>query len=63
VQFHLELEPRTSLVDTHRILDEVEDWIEKAYPGCEIIIHPDPLGFEERRDHFENADEAAAQSS
>jgi ferrous-iron efflux pump FieF len=63
VQFHLELEPRTSLVETHRILDEVEDWIEKAYPGCEIIIHPDPLGFEERRDHFENADEATAQSS
>ena len=63
VQFHLELEPRTSLLETHRILDEVEDWIEKAYPGCEIIIHPDPLGFDERRDHFENADDATAQSS
>lgn len=63
VQFHLELEPRTSLVETHRILDEVEYWIEKAYPGCEIIIHPDPLGFEERRDHFEKADETTAQLS
>ncbi len=63
VQFHLELEPRTSLLETHRILDEVEGWIEKAYPGCEIIIHPDPLGFTERRDHFEKVDDATAPSS
>jgi ferrous-iron efflux pump FieF len=63
VQFHLELEPRTSLMDTHRILDEVEEWIENVYPGCEIIIHPDPLGFAERRDSFDEADEATAQSS
>lgn len=55
VQFHLELAPSTSLVDTHLILDEVEDWIRAAYPGCEIIIHPDPLGFAERRDHFGEA--------
>jgi ferrous-iron efflux pump FieF len=59
VQFHLELEPRTSLIDTHRILDEVEGWIEDAYPGCEIIIHPDPLGFAERRDEFGDAEEEA----
>jgi ferrous-iron efflux pump FieF len=63
VQFHLELEPRTSLLETHRILDEVEDWISKAYPGCEIIIHPDPLGFAEPRDNFETADEATSQMS
>ena len=55
VQFHLELNAETSLVETHRILDEVEGWIEEAYPGCEIIIHPDPLGYEERRDRFEEA--------
>jgi hypothetical protein len=30
----------------------VESWIDVAYPGCEIIIHPDPLGFAERRDRF-----------
>jgi ferrous-iron efflux pump FieF len=53
VQFHLELDANTSLVETHRILDDVESWIDAAYPGCEIIIHPDPLGFAERRDSFE----------
>jgi len=60
VQFHLELDAATSLVETHRILDEVEAWIEAAYPGCEIIIHPDPLGFAERRDNFEDATDVAA---
>lgn len=60
VQFHLELDGQTSLVATHRILDEVEAWIEGAYPGCEIIIHPDPLGFAERRDRFEDAVDLAA---
>lgn len=60
VQFHLELDGNTSLVETHRILDEVEAWIEDAYPGCEIIIHPDPLGFAERRDRFEDAVDLAA---
>lgn len=60
VQFHLELHAETSLVETHRILDEVESWIEEAYPGCEIIIHPDPLGYEERRDRFEEAIDLAA---
>jgi ferrous-iron efflux pump FieF len=53
VQFHLELDAGTSLHDTHEILDQVEAEIWKAYPDCEIIIHPDPLGFAERRDNFE----------
>jgi ferrous-iron efflux pump FieF len=54
VQFHLELEPDISLLQTHRILDEVEDEIRRIYPGCEIIIHADPLGLPERRDSFES---------
>lgn len=55
VQFHLELDPNTSLMETHYILDEVEQAIEQHYPGCELIVHPDPLGFAERRDLFEDA--------
>lgn len=53
VQFHLELDAGTSLHETHIILDEVEAEIWKVFPECEIIIHPDPLGFAERRDNFE----------
>jgi len=53
IQFHLELEPETTLLESHRILDEVEDEIHAAYPRCEIIIHADPLGFEEMRDRFD----------
>lgn len=52
VQFHLELDPHLSLLRSHRILDEVEHRIRLAYPGCEIIIHPDPLGLKEPRDDF-----------
>jgi ferrous-iron efflux pump FieF len=53
IQFHLELDPETTLLKTHRILDDVEDDIRNAYPDCEIIVHADPLGFEEPRDEFE----------
>jgi ferrous-iron efflux pump FieF len=59
VQFHLELEADTTLFETHQILDEVEGWIDAAYPGCEIIIHPDPSGYAERRDRFEEAPTSA----
>ncbi len=53
VQFHLEMEPDITLLRTHLILDDVEAEIEKRYPGCEIIIHADPLGFAEKRDAFD----------
>ena len=53
VQFHLELDTDISLLRSHEILDDVENTILKQYPGCEIIIHADPLGMPERRDQFE----------
>lgn len=53
VQFHLEMEPEISLLRTHEILDDVEYQLRLRYPGCEIIIHADPLGYPERRDLFE----------
>jgi ferrous-iron efflux pump FieF len=52
VQFHLELEPKITLWRCHEILDDVEVRILGNYPGCEIIIHADPLGFPEKRDPF-----------
>jgi ferrous-iron efflux pump FieF len=53
IQFHLELDPAISLLNTHLILDDVEESIRKDYPECEIIVHADPLGFKERRDEFD----------
>jgi ferrous-iron efflux pump FieF len=61
VQFHLDLERDTSLVRAHEIQDEVEDRIRAEYHGCEIIIHVDPCGIDERRDRFE--EEAKGRSS
>jgi ferrous-iron efflux pump FieF len=52
IQFHLELDPDSTLVDAHRIMDAVEDNIRAAYPNCEIIVHSDPLGFVEMRDSW-----------
>ncbi len=53
VQFHLDLARDISLWRGHVILDEVEDQIRAEYPGCEIIIHADPLGIAESKDTFE----------
>ena len=54
VQFHLELDAGTSLHDTHRdTRPSGGPRSGRVYPDCEIIIHPDPLGFAERRDNFE----------
>jgi ferrous-iron efflux pump FieF len=52
IQFHLELNPDSTLIDAHRIMDAVEDKIRTAYPNCEIIVHTDPLGFDEMRDSW-----------
>ncbi len=43
IQLHLELDDYLSLLEAHRISDEVEATIRKAYPGAEVIIHTDPL--------------------
>jgi len=53
VQFHLELDPKLTLLATHQILDDVENKVRAAYPDCDIIVHPDPLGLPEERDPFE----------
>jgi len=52
LQFHLELPPGISLWHSHEVLDAVEERIRQEYPGCEIIIHADPLGIAELKDPF-----------
>ena len=42
IQLHLELDDDLSLLEAHKISDEVEDNIHSAFPGSEVIIHIDP---------------------
>ena len=53
IQFHLELDPNMSLLESHKITDEVTGNILDVYPNTELIIHTDPLGIDEIRDPFE----------
>jgi ferrous-iron efflux pump FieF len=47
IQLHLELPPAMTLVEAHRISDEVEAAIMAAFPDAEVLIHQDPAGVEE----------------
>jgi ferrous-iron efflux pump FieF len=49
IQFHLEMDGRISLHDAHRISDEVERALLKAFPGSDVVIHEDPAGEPEPR--------------
>ncbi|CAA0121884.1 Ferrous-iron efflux pump FieF [Halioglobus japonicus] len=42
IQLHLEVDDNLSLLQSHRISDEVERDLQNAYPSAEIIIHVDP---------------------
>jgi len=47
IQLHLEMDGTMSLGRAHDVADEVEAWIQRSYPGAEVIIHQDPEGLEE----------------
>jgi ferrous-iron efflux pump FieF len=42
IQLHLEMDDELTLLQAHRISDEVEGRLQEAYPSAEIIIHIDP---------------------
>ena len=42
IQLHIELDDDLSLLEAHKISDEVELCLLEAFPGSEIIIHIDP---------------------
>jgi len=46
IQLHLEMDGELSLLEAHRISDEVEAMVREAFPQAEVIIHEDPAGFE-----------------
>ncbi len=53
VQFHVLLDAKLSLSDAHDVLDEVEHSIQAEFPDCELLLHPDPLGYQPRNREFE----------
>ncbi|MGE0668868.1 MAG: cation diffusion facilitator family transporter [Sphingomonadales bacterium] len=53
IQFHVEVDRSLSLLSAHEIADHVETVLLGRYPGAEVIVHVDPQGVIERRDHFE----------
>lgn len=48
IQFHLEMDGQTPLVDAHATGQAIEDEVCAAYPGSEVLVHFDPHGTQER---------------
>jgi ferrous-iron efflux pump FieF len=44
VQFHMFLPPLMPVVQAHDVMEQVELKLARAFPGVEILIHPDPEG-------------------
>jgi ferrous-iron efflux pump FieF len=44
VQFHVWVDPAMTVLEAHRVMDEVEAKLMAAFPGTEVLIHPDPEG-------------------
>jgi ferrous-iron efflux pump FieF len=44
VQFHVWVAPEMTVLDAHRVMDEVEAKLEKEFPGLDVLIHADPEG-------------------
>jgi len=47
IQMHVELDPRLSLIEAHRVIIAAENRLIEAFPNADIIIHPDPKGMAE----------------
>lgn len=43
-QFHAAVDGQMTVAEAHRIMDEIEERIEREFPGLEVLIHPDPEG-------------------
>ncbi len=52
IQLHLELDDQLSLIQAHRISDQVEYKLHKLFPDAEIIIHEDPASISEPQPEF-----------
>jgi ferrous-iron efflux pump FieF len=52
IELHVELDGRMPLRQVHDVTDALEEELGTAFPGVEIIIHPEPAGLKDARlDH------------
>ena len=49
VQFHVWVDGQMSVIDAHRVMDEIEAKLLVEFPGVEMLIHPDPDGLVNER--------------
>lgn len=43
-QFHVWVAPDMTVLEAHRVMDEIEEALMHEFPGVEVLIHPDPEG-------------------
>ena len=48
-QFHVWVDGRMSVIDAHRVMDEIEAKLRAEFPDVEMLIHPDPEGHVDER--------------
>ena len=40
-----------TVAEVHKVMDEIEHKLEAEFPGCEVLIHPDPEGHVDHPGH------------
>jgi ferrous-iron efflux pump FieF len=51
-QFHAWVDPDMTVLEAHRVMDEVEEALMREFPGVEVLIHPDPEGHKDERGYI-----------
>jgi ferrous-iron efflux pump FieF len=44
VQFHVWVDPQMTVAEAHKVMEEMEQKLEREFPGAEVLIHLDPEG-------------------
>lgn len=50
VQVHVELPGQMTFAAAHEVVDQLEQALRGALPHCDVLIHPDPAGVQDRTD-------------
>jgi len=62
VQFHASVDPGMTVRQAHIVMDQIEAALRKDFPDVEILIHPDPDGYEARQERGDPLRGAEAQA-